>query len=967
MKYKIIFLITTFCFFNSLWSQQPTQQWLNRYNGLGDYSDKYNCSAKDNNTNIFLAGYTVKNGSKKDYLLVKINALGDTLWTKTFNGLGSKDDEILSIVADGVGNVFVTGYSRDSNNGDDIVTIKYDSNGALIWMSSYNNGSNNNDQGNSIALDNSGNIYVTGQTNVSTSSVSNDDYVTIKYNSSGTQQWVKFYNGLGNSTDRSISISCDSNGNSIISGRSNNGSDDDFVTIKYDANGTVLWNKTLDSGMDDRPIQLKLDNVDNVYVTGRTNNGTDDDYLTMKYNSNGVEQWIGGVVYQGVGGNDKASALTIDGSGNVYVTGKTDNDPSATTNYDYCTIKYNNFGIQQWVKTFNGVGDLTDEASSILFDANSNNIIVTGRSDGNNNPLIDNFDIYTIAYNTAGTLVWSQTFQGTSNLNENSLAIIQDASNSIYILGFSEIQNQQKNALVLKYSNSGTLSWAKYYNGQGDNTDNVNAIYVDPTGSYTYLAGYTYNASTEKDMLVVKINALGDTLWTRTYNGSDNNSDEATGIKVDQTGNIYVTGYSKENATDYDITTIKYNSSGVQMWVAQYNNTLVNGEDKGVDLFVDNTGNVIVSGYSDGDASMLLNEDYVTLKYNSSGVQQWATRFNGNGNGTDIPIGISAQQTGKVFVSGKSDNGSNDDFVTICYNASGVQQWQQIYDGTIGNDRPIDLFLDNSGNVTVTGRKDNGNDDDIVTIQYASSGIQNWINTYNSTLGDDRGVSVANDNLGNTVVTGTVNNGTQLDIVVFEINTSGVQTWSNVINGVGNLDDIPSEVLFDGNGFIIVVGQTDLTATNSDFFIRKYNALGQEIWSKTYDGQILQNDGINALGIDASYNVYVTGNSISNAGQKDIVTIKYNSPLSLGEIKETEKNVFIFPNPMKNNVTIQFENKNKSEVVLDIVSISGENAATFISNDSSFNLENINLNSGIYIIKLKKEDDSVFFGKLIVQ
>jgi uncharacterized delta-60 repeat protein len=963
--------LSTFYFFiflsiSNIYAQQPSQQWLNRYNGKGDYSDKINCAIADNSGNIYLAGYIVNSGNKKDYLIAKLNSNGDTLWTKTYNGSGKKDDEVLAIACDASNNVFVTGYSKSTNNEDDIVTLKYDPNGLLLLTLIYNNISNQDDQGNSIALDASGNIYVTGKTDIDVSNNTNDDFITLKYDNSGSLIWSTLYNGNGNATDRAVKVVTDNSSNVYVTGRSNNGTDDDYYTIKYNSNGSINWQIALDKGLDDRPENMFIDGSFNLYITGKSDNGSDDDILTIKYASNGTELWTGGILYNGTGGNnDKAYGIVVDGSGNVYVAGKTDNDPSTTTNYDYCTLKYNSSGSQQWVKTYNGVGDLTDEASSIVLD-NSGNIIVTGHSDINNNPLIDNFNIVTISYTPSGTQSWLQSYQGPSNFDENSTSVVLNGT-SLIVVGYSENASRQKDALTLKYTTSGTLTWAKTIDGQGDNSDNVNDIFVESSGANTYLAGYTYNASTEKDMCVIKLNSVGDTLWTRTYNGTNNSTDEATAIKVDASGNVYITGFTKESTTDYDITTIKYNSSGTQQWITKYNNPSVNGEDQGVHLAIDNLGNVYVSGYSDGDASTILNEDFITIKYNSSGVQTWATRFNGTGNATDIPSGLGILQTGKVFITGKSDNGNDDDYVTICYNATGTQQWLQRYDGLNGNDKPSDLIIDNSNNVTVTGRKDNGNDDDIVTIQYAVNGVQNWINTYNSGIGNDRGIALAKNANGEIFITGTQNDGVQNDIVTFGINTSGTHTWINHFDGTNHLDDIPSAIEYDNNGFIIIAGQTGISATNSNFFIRKINNNGTLIWSQTYDGQINQNDGVNIMSLDGLNNVYVSGNSNSTNGQKDIVTIKYDSPLSFKEINDSNFSIRIFPNPFSESTRIEFNNSTNANYIVEIFNLTGKKLSSQKFNSSEIIIERNNLANGTYIFTLQKENDEIQKGKITVQ
>jgi len=125
----------------------------------------------------------------------------------------------------------VTGWSNGSGTSEDYCTIKYNSSGVHQWVARYNGPGNNYDYANSIAVDGSGNVYVTGY---SFGSGTSDDYCTIKYNSSGVQQWVARYNGPGNGSDGAYSIALDGSGNVYVTGRSTgNGTNWDYCTIKY--------------------------------------------------------------------------------------------------------------------------------------------------------------------------------------------------------------------------------------------------------------------------------------------------------------------------------------------------------------------------------------------------------------------------------------------------------------------------------------------------------------------------------------------------------------------------------------------------------------------------------------------------------------------------------------------------------------------------------------------------------------
>jgi hypothetical protein len=91
----------------------------------------------------------------------------------------------------------------------------------------------------------------------------------------------------------------------------------------------------------------------NVYVTGRSRD-VNYDYLTVCYNSSGVRQWQ--AIYNNVD-DDRTTGIGLDGSGNLYVTGQSDVDPTANYNYDIATVKYNSSGVQQWVKTYAGAAN----------------------------------------------------------------------------------------------------------------------------------------------------------------------------------------------------------------------------------------------------------------------------------------------------------------------------------------------------------------------------------------------------------------------------------------------------------------------------------------------------------------------------------------------------------------------------------------------------------------------------------
>ena len=114
---------------------------------------------------------------------------------------------------------------------DDFGTIKYDSSGAQQWIQMYDSPAHIADEALSIAVDASGNSYVVDYGNGLTSGA---DLTTIKYDTGGVQQWIEAFDGRANSTDTGFGIRLDEQGNVYVSGGSI-GIDTsvDYITIKY--------------------------------------------------------------------------------------------------------------------------------------------------------------------------------------------------------------------------------------------------------------------------------------------------------------------------------------------------------------------------------------------------------------------------------------------------------------------------------------------------------------------------------------------------------------------------------------------------------------------------------------------------------------------------------------------------------------------------------------------------------------
>lgn len=409
-------------------SDSVIMAWTDIYNGPGDANDQAYAIAVDGSNNVYITGGSIGESSSNDYATIKYNSSGIREWTVRYNGPGNAADEAKAIAVDASGNVYVTGYSFGVNS-PDYATIKYDASGTEVWVARFNGTANNDDRANSIAVDNLGNVYVTGMS----TGTYDYDYVTIKYNSAGTEVWTAAYNGPGDFIDYACTVAVDDSGNVYTAGWSAglNGFND-FATVKYNSAGVEKWAARYHGPVEesgDACYDMKVDCAGNVYVTGGSVNVNGDrDYTTIKYNLSGTEEWA--AHYNGIEfGFDVALSLAVDCSGNVFVTGKSE---GVNSNLDYLTVKYNSAGNEEWTSRYDGPAHLEDGASAIAID-NSGNVYVTGISTGLNS----SFDYTSIKYSPSGTEEWVSYFNGAANDEDWSCDIALDGSGNVYVTGYS--------------------------------------------------------------------------------------------------------------------------------------------------------------------------------------------------------------------------------------------------------------------------------------------------------------------------------------------------------------------------------------------------------------------------------------------------------------------------------------------------------------------------------------------------
>lgn len=387
-----------------------------------------------------------------------------------------------------------------------------------------------------------------------------------------------------------------------------------------------------------------------VYVAGATVNGNgNQDILVAKYNSSGEQEWI--QQYAGAGnGIDFASDMVVSSS-YVYITGAVTNN-SITPETDVITMKLNKSdGVVQFVTTYLGSAGLIDAGRAIILDGTNTGVFVTGISHNSNGDA----DAVSIRYNDSGVEQWAQIYNYSSGLNDAGFFARRGAGPSFNVFGVVQTSMFGYQSMLLRYSAS-TGSLTAITIGTAVTTSSIEVVtdaYINQNTTEVYLSGSYSSSGQGTNFYVQKLD--GVTLapsWTYTYdaNGLD---DVPSGIAVDASNNVYVTGYTSHATTGRNATLIKLNSSGTQVW-SQI--STLSGNDESNDVIIDANNDIYITGYRANQ--QYGDKNYYTVKYNSSGTKLWETETDGMSL-NDVATNIALDTLNNIVVTGQSETAPN--------------------------------------------------------------------------------------------------------------------------------------------------------------------------------------------------------------------------------------------------------------------------------------------------------------------
>ncbi|MCP4675770.1 MAG: DUF2341 domain-containing protein [Deltaproteobacteria bacterium] len=718
-----------------------------------------------------------------------------------------------------------------------------------------------------------------------------------------------------------VAMALDSTGNLIITGHEDIAGNLDFYTVKFASDGaSVIWNEPYDHvGGEDRASSVTTDSNQDVVVAGYVWNGANVDFGTIKYNA------VDGTVATGwpqiygapASGNDYATAVTVDGSDNVYVAGY---GQSATSSDDYILAKYAPDGTPDWQVSYNGPGNSVDRAFAVA--SGGGGIVVVGESQSAG---LD-FDCAIVKYNSAGGEAWTQRRSDLGN--DTCDAVHIDPFGDVIIAGRSFNGNDWDMFVEKRAGADGALIWD--FTRDSGYSEELHGIATDSSGD-VYVTGHAFLVATSDDVYTAKFDsALGTLLWSDTHNTADGNGDRGISLSVSNSFDVFVVSDTYDATTgDYNYVLLKYaGSTGNLIWEQTFNGA-ASKSDRPVGLGLNPAGDVIVGGWSDMWTSGAQDYDYYGVSYDSgmlnrptdltataSAVDEVTLGWEDNSSNEDnfeierrtLPSGSwglirtePAGTTGYVddtvaasteyiyrvratnAADGESDY-SNEAFVSTSSATFAASDWIYTFNGTYDGDDFVEgVAVGYDNHPVVIGSTTWDSQLDYLTIKVdRSTGIEQWTarEDVEWAAETDKGKTIAVDTNNEIIVSGYTYQGISVrnDIHTMKYPSSGGdETWGIGYNGPLSDDDRAVAVAIspDGSGYV-VAGYGRNSSLNNDIYLLKYTTAGVLDWAATpYDGTGLGEDQATALSIDSSGDIYVVGWT-TGSSNIDIYTARYN-------------------------------------------------------------------------------------------
>ncbi len=433
-----------------------------------------------------------------------------------------------------------------------------------------------------------------------------------------------------------------------------------------------------------------------------------------------------------------------------------------------------------------------------------------------------------ILFAHAPDTAWTKTYGGIENDRGRS---VQQTTDGGYIVagGTYSYGNGESDVYLIKTDSLGDTLWTKTYGG----TEYESGISIQQTTEKGYIIA-VFTAAADNDVYLIKTDSLGDTLWTKTYGDTNNNTCRSVQQTID--GGYIVVGLTHAPFPNDDVYLMKTNFYGDSLWARTYRRNVLN---IGMSVQQTTDGGYIVAGGTEGWGAEAIYDVYL-IKTNYFGDTLWTKTYGG----TEDDIGYSVQQTtdGGYIVAGYTysyGEGERDVYL-IKTDSLGDSLWTRTYGGA-GDDRGYSVQQTTDGGYIVAGSTG-----DFYLIKTDSTGDTLWTGTYGGSS-NDNGYSVQQTTDGGYIVVGeTYSYGTgNYDVYLIKIKPESSGIKEKISSGLLSLS------LIDPNPFTTKTTVKYTLTKATDVSISIYNLLGQEV-KKLYSGK--QSPGVHSISWDGNGN-----------------------------------------------------------------------------------------------------------------
>jgi hypothetical protein len=364
--------------------------------------------------------------------------------------------------------------------------------------------------------------------------------VTIRYDADGNQLWVARFDGDSpDLLDLPFAVAADVGGTYVAASSFITHEDSQYVTLKYDAAGSLLWQVALNAapGMQDEPRAMVLDRAGNVYMTGRSEDPLNrEQFVTVKYDAHGKEVWSQAII----GGSPFDLAVTGDGA--VTVAGN--HGPLGSPSY--AVARYDGEGRQEWFLRYPG------SAAAMAVDEEGGAYLTGNSSSPNSQGGIDRY-IATLKYSARGDLVWEARRE-----EGGAVRLALDGNGSLYVLGYAQTGTQPGTfeSFILKYDVAGRFQWSKRYRERG--FERTIATRIAARGGRVYLAGSVGDDLSYPGILAAVFDGDGNFQGSGSHLGADGLGASAATFAVDGAGGVVIAGFVGRRPASSDLIVLKY-------------------------------------------------------------------------------------------------------------------------------------------------------------------------------------------------------------------------------------------------------------------------------------------------------------------------------------------------------------------------------------------------------------------------